>query len=339
VGEAEGKSFIAMEYVEGETLKVKMAAGRVPLKEALKISSDIASALEKAHKAGIVHRDLKPDNIRLTPESHVKVMDFGLAKSIQREEEEITAVLTREGTTLGTLTYMSPEQLKGAPVDSRSDIFSFGVLLYEMLTGVHPFRTGTQAETINSILNEHPSPISRYTGDTSDILQHRVEKMLAKDPDKRYQLIHDVRTNLTKMWERLSVSGLLVSPSELRRERRWGFRSLLLGTAAIAGIGIAFVWWQLFTSAPEMEPLRIVPFTVELERESFPSFSPDGDQIAYVKYMTPRKSGIHVRLVGGRVSHQLTEGEARDLSPVWSPDGREIAFIRETEGEVGIFTA
>jgi serine/threonine-protein kinase len=128
----------------------------------LQIGSEVAEALEKAHSAGVVHRDLKPSNIIITPEGHAKVLDLGLAQRITRDKEDLTSVLTKEGTTLGTLAYMSPEQLEGGKVDTRSDVFTLGAVLYEMLTGVHPFCTGTQAETVNAILSEHPSTLSRY---------------------------------------------------------------------------------------------------------------------------------------------------------------------------------
>jgi serine/threonine protein kinase len=158
----DGQDFIVMEYVEGETLKDRLEQGRIPIKEALQIGSEVAEALEEAHNKGFIHRDLKPSNIMVTASGHPKVTDFGLAKRIARDKEDLTSVLTREGTTLCTLAYMSPGQLKGSKVDTRSDVFSLGVVLYEMLTGVHPFSTGTQAETVNAILSEHPSDLSRY---------------------------------------------------------------------------------------------------------------------------------------------------------------------------------
>ncbi|MEJ2082909.1 MAG: serine/threonine-protein kinase [Acidobacteriota bacterium] len=150
----DSRDVIVMEYVEGRTLQQCLAAGPLPLKQALRIASEIAEALEEAHEKDIVHRDLKPSNIMLTAKGHAEVMDFGLAKKIGREDDtgqEITTALTREGTTLGTPAYMSPEQVKAEAVDCRSDIFSFGVVLYEMLTGVHPFRHVRQAETIAAI--------------------------------------------------------------------------------------------------------------------------------------------------------------------------------------------
>jgi serine/threonine protein kinase len=171
----DGQDFIVMEYVEGQTLKDRLEDGQLPIKEALQIGSEVAEALEEAHSNGVIHRDLKPSNIMVTPSGHARVLDFGLAKRITRDKEDLTSVLTREGTTLGTLAYMSPEQLKGRKVDTRSDVFSLGVVLYEMLTGIHPFSTGTQAETINAILSEHPSTLRRYVQDPPDRLQVIVE--------------------------------------------------------------------------------------------------------------------------------------------------------------------
>ncbi len=199
VGEEEGQSFISMEYIPGQTLSQKLTEGPLPLKNALQTAVEVAEALEAAHKNDIVHRDLKPSNIMLTPEGHVKVMDFGLAKRVtppEGQEEEITTVLTKQGSTLGTVPYMSPEQVRGQEVDTRSDIFSFGVVLYEMLAGVHPFKKGGQIETANAVLSETAAPLSRYADDISGLLQHTVKKMLAKEPDRRYQLIHEVRTDL-----------------------------------------------------------------------------------------------------------------------------------------------
>ncbi len=166
VGEVEGKSFIAMEYIQGVTLREKLEEDPLPVKNALATATEIAEALEAAHKQKIVHRDLKPSNIMLTPEGHVKVMDFGLAKelsSLEGQEEEITTALTRQGTTLGTVPYMSPEQIRGEQMDTRSDIFSFGVVLYEMLSGVNPFKGNTSVDTAHAILNKTAPPLTRYT--------------------------------------------------------------------------------------------------------------------------------------------------------------------------------
>ena len=202
VGEEEGQSFISMEYIPGQTLSQKLTEGPLPLKNALQMAVEIAEALNAAHKKDIVHRDLKPSNIMLTPDGHVKVMDFGLAKQLtspKGQEEEITTALTRQSTTLGTVPYMSPEQVRGQEVDTRSDIFSFGVIIYELLTGVNPFKKDGYMDTAHAILSQTPPPLTRYTEDIPLLLQHTVKKMLAKEPDRRYQLLHEVRTNLLEV--------------------------------------------------------------------------------------------------------------------------------------------
>jgi len=205
VGEAEDKSFISMEYIQGQTLRDRLAEGPLSVKEALQKALEVAEALEGAHKQNIVHRDLKPSNIMLTPESHLKVMDFGLAKrfipapGIGIEENTKSQPLTKTGMTPGTPSYMSPEQIRAKAVDPRSDVFSFGILLYEMLTGVHPFRRSSPMDTVSAILNDPPPPLSRYTEELPELLQHTVRKILAKDPNHRYQSIHEVWTNLNEL--------------------------------------------------------------------------------------------------------------------------------------------
>ena len=184
-----------MEYVQGETLKELLEKGPLPLKGTLEKATEIAEALEAAHRQNIVHRDLKPSNIMITPDGHVKVLDFGLAKRLtpveggESQEKTLSAILTRAGDTLGTLPYMSPEQSRGGEVDTRSDIFSFGVLLYEMITGVNPFKKDSPVDTGNAILTQNPAPLTRYVDDVPEALQHMVKKMLAKEANRRYQLV------------------------------------------------------------------------------------------------------------------------------------------------------
>ncbi len=167
IGEFEGTDYIAMEYVEGQSLRDRLDDGPLPVPKALPIESEIAEALDKAQDQGIVHRDLKPSNIMLTPEGHPKILDFGLAKrlapvaGVESEDQTITN-LTREGSTVGTLAYMSPEQVRGQSADARSDIFSFGIVLYEMLTGVHPFQRTHAMETASAILKDEPTPLARH---------------------------------------------------------------------------------------------------------------------------------------------------------------------------------
>ena len=165
-GEIDSKAYIVMEYIEGKNLRDKLDEGLLPLRDSLQMALEIAEALEEAHKKGIVHRDLKPANIMRTPQGHVKVMDFGLAKQIlPKGEEAITktltqASLTEQGTIVGTLAYMSPEQAKGETVDARSDIFSLGILIYEMMSGMHPFAKPSAIETLSSILKDSTPAVS-----------------------------------------------------------------------------------------------------------------------------------------------------------------------------------
>jgi serine/threonine-protein kinase len=243
VGEEGGRSFIAMEYVTGQTLEETLKEGTLPVSRALAVGSEIAEALEEAHGKNLVHRDLKPSNIMLTPGGHAKVMDFGLAKQLAQggvqSEDETESRLTQQGYTAGTLSYMSPEQLCGREVDLRSDIFSFGVVLYEMVTGVHPFRRQSPMETASAIQKDVPLPLSRYTEDAPDLLQHIVRKMLAQDLDQRYQLMHEVRTDLAGLAELQSGASVPVLQAPSRRRplnRTLAFAIVgLIAVAVVAG--------------------------------------------------------------------------------------------------------
>ncbi len=210
VGEAEGADYIVMEYVYGQTLRDKLEAGPLPLKVAVWIAVEVCEALELAHGQGIIHRDLKPANIMLTQQGHAKVMDFGLAKQLERAkptstggDQETAAMLTEEGLVIGTPAYMSPEQLRGQSVDARSDIFSFGVVFYEMLTGVHPFREVNTMDTVGAVLNKEPAPLSRYLRSVPESLQPIVSRMLAKKVADRYPEVRMLREDLVKALKQL----------------------------------------------------------------------------------------------------------------------------------------
>ena len=204
VGDCEGQPFLAMEYVDGETLKEMLRRGTLTRSDVLRVATEVAEALHFAHRRGIVHRDLKPANVMLAADGHVKVMDFGIAKrvSLPLAAEAVTASLTTIGIPdemAGTLEYMSPEQVRGDPVDARSDVFAFGVLLYELLTGSQLFGRSSMLETIAAILNDTPLSIAEHNSDIPPRLAHIVSRCLERDPRRRYQSLEDVRLELASL--------------------------------------------------------------------------------------------------------------------------------------------
>ena len=201
VGEADGHTFIVMQYVDGATLYKFLQGRALDVPTALSLSVQIADALREAHSHGIIHRDLKPQNIMITPRQQAKVMDFGLAKVVDsaeavESEAKTRSLLTTPGTIIGTIPYMSPEQVRGERTDERSDIFSFGVVFYEMLTGYQPFAAANGVATISAILTKEPEPIQQYLPSCPATLERIVRKCLAKDKGQRYQTMNEVAAEL-----------------------------------------------------------------------------------------------------------------------------------------------
>ena len=240
VGEEGGQPFIAMEYVDGTTLKERIARGRLPLADALRIALEIAEAVDAAHRRGIVHRDLKPANVMLGVDGHVKVMDFGVAKRmpgpVAGDNLTVTA-MTAAGETTGTLAYMSPEQLRALPVDARSDVFAFGLILYELIAGVHPFLRTSSIATAAAILNEPPPPLREHVAHAPPVLGHILNRLLAKDPAERHQSLRDAQLELSAALASTAAAPAAVpaAPARARvpRARTW------IGVAALA---ILAVW-------------------------------------------------------------------------------------------------
>jgi eukaryotic-like serine/threonine-protein kinase len=243
-GERAGTPFIAMEYVEGQTLYQRLAQGPARLDEGLRIGLEIADALQYAHAHGILHRDLKPANIMLTPDGHVKVMDFGLAKHVPIPHgdtaETVSTLATAPGMVFGTLAYMSPEQVLGQPLDARSDIFAFGVVLYQVLAGTHPFRKDSSASTLDAILSDTPLPIGQLRHDVPEVVARSLERMLAKDRDARQPDMTAVRADL-KWAVEMGPGGKEVHKKHPRRgwQRRVPFvagAALVVALASVIGI-------------------------------------------------------------------------------------------------------
>jgi serine/threonine protein kinase len=221
IGEDHSTHYIASELIEGETMRQRLMRGRMELSEAVDVAIQVASALVVAHETGIVHRDIKPENIMLRPDGYVKVLDFGIAKLAEQEvpptiptDEALLLVETNLGSILGTVRYMSPEQARGAPVDKRTDIWSLGVVLYEMITGHAPFTGDTPREVMASILGTDSPPLASYIRQTSAELQQIISKTLRKDPEERYHSAHELLEALKDLRRKFEFEA------ELCRQRR-----------------------------------------------------------------------------------------------------------------------
>jgi hypothetical protein len=328
-GEEEGRPFVVFELLEGVTLRQRMGPGALAVGKALDYAIQIARGLAAAHERGIVHRDLKPENLFVTKDGRLKILDFGLAKlsdPAERDrklEKAETRTATAPGLILGTVGYMSPEQVRGKPADARSDLFSLGTILYEMLSGRRAFEGATATDTLGAILTRDPPEITTSTGVLPAGLERVVRRCLEKDPEERLQSARDVAFAL----EALSGPrpGTELGVAVRRRRRR-----LLAGAAlvAAAAAGLAAAAW-LARRTPNLSPPRVVALTSLRGVEGWPTFSPDGEQVAFA--WGGEKSDnldIYLTMVGSPEVRRLTTDPAVELAPSWSPDGRQIAFLR-----------
>nr|MBC8359413.1 protein kinase [Candidatus Aminicenantes bacterium] len=265
-GEADGKAFIVMEYIKGKTLKKKLQEEPITFKEFLRVALEIAEALETAHENGIVHRDLKPENIMLTPHSHVKVMDFGLAKRVFSNEDELTKTITQasateEGAISGTLGYMSPEQARGENVDRKSDIFSLGIMLYEMISGEHPFSRPSAIETLSAILRDPPPHLKVRPKKVIPALSPILRKAVAKNPKDRYESIVELAVDIRKIQAETIGVGWHIF-------RRW---QVMVGTILILVMLLTGVWWLSRRGAvttPEAAPEPITVLVADFQNQT-----------------------------------------------------------------------
>jgi eukaryotic-like serine/threonine-protein kinase len=341
--------FIAMEFVPGRTLDQYIGRNGLALKDTLKYGIQIADALARAHAAGIVHRDLKPANIIVGDDGRVKLLDFGLAKLAEKTESDpdaATATIqaderpqTEEGSILGTVAYMSPEQAEGKKVDARSDIFSFGSVLYEMVTGRRAFEGGTKLSTLSAILHKEPKPASEIVQVVPTELEKIINRCLRKDFERRAQNVADIRLALEELKEE-SESGRLSSPPSsvgslrVRPLARSPLRIAAIAGSAIVLIAAAGLLWQRWRRPSVPARSEWVQITNLADSVSQPALSADGRMLTFIRGPeTFLGSGqIYVKMLPGGDPVQLTHDDSLKMSPAFSPDGSRIAYTSNLSG-------
>jgi len=357
--------FIATEYVEGETLRQRMSS-TMKLREVLDVAIQVASALSVAHQAHIVHRDIKPENIMIRADGYVKVLDFGLAKLAEPKAGDTTAptlpqVETEPGVVMGTVSYMSPEQARGLSADARTDIWSLGVVLYEMVAGRQPFQGETASDVMALILQKEPLPLAHCSPEVPVELERIVRKALRKDKEERYQTVKDLLIDLRNLRKELELEAELersVPPvsrgamsngqaavatarstssaeylvGELKRRKRGV--AIVLAALLIGVTGLVYYIISIRQNLPVGQPhiqRRLSRLTFDAGLQSDPTWSPDGRFIAY----SSDRGGnfdIWVQPVGEGDPVQVTKSPAHDWQPDWSPDGNRLVFRSEREG-------
>jgi len=354
---ADGQHYIAMEYVEGEMLRQRLSTTRLTIRASLDIAIQVVAALSAAHGAGIVHRDIKPENVMLRPDGFVKVLDFGLAKLAGavrgRADTTQLGVNTEAGTVVGTAAYMSPEQARGQPVDGRTDIWSLGVMLYEMIAGRSPFAGPSGTDVLAAILDRDPDPLARFAPDTPSELQRIVTKCLRKERALRYQVVQDLLLDLEALRDDVraqarsgsgpapvaSVSATGPRPAALNGiaagpTRRSRIVMAVVATALIVGVAVGLWWWRsratdaggALSAAPVDRTLTRLTSLPGLQTDV--TFSPDGRFIAYASDQGGNFDIWVQPVAAGGQPVQVTKSPAPDTEPDWSPDGSQIVFRR-----------
>jgi eukaryotic-like serine/threonine-protein kinase len=353
----EGQHYIAMEYVEGETLRRRLATSRLSVREALDIAIQVVAALSVAHAAGIVHRDIKPENVMLRPDGVVKVLDFGLAKLAPAAPDGADTtrigVNTDAGTVVGTAAYMSPEQARGQQVDARTDVWSLGVMLYEMVAGRSPFAGPSGSDVLAAILQSEPAPVARFDPEAPAEVQRILTKTLRKDRAQRYQTVQDLLLDLQALREefqshaRAGSGPSLLNATEQEARAIKGItdvgrptRRIVLAAAAVlmAAAGALGTWWWFKGRGPEsvVNSLSIrrnlTRLTSAAGLQTDVTFSPDGRFIAYASDQGGNFDIWVQPTAGGGDPVQVTKSPAADTEPDWSPDGGQIVFRSERDG-------
>jgi eukaryotic-like serine/threonine-protein kinase len=335
IGEDHSTHYIASELIEGETLRQRLMRGRMELRQAVDVAIQVASALAAAHETGIVHRDIKPENIMLRPDGYVKVLDFGIAKLAESAFAEATADAagsmtlagTNLGSILGTVRYMSPEQAYGAPVDERTDIWSLGVVLYEMVTGQPPFSGETPGEVMASILEKEPPPLTSYVAHTPAELQQIISKTLRKDREERYQSAHELLEALKDLRHKLEFKAALERSTKAPLWLRWArspIASVLLLLVAALALALPFFWHRnLTTISPPEKSIAVLPF-LDLSQAKDQEYFCDGMSEEILDALA-KVDGLRV---AGRNSSFSLKGKNANVSEV----GKKLNVASVLEG-------
>jgi len=334
-GTHSGLPYLVTELLQGETLRERLRSGPLSVRKTLDFGTQMAQGIAAAHDRGIMHRDLKPENIFICSDDRVKILDFGLAKLLQTaalasdsDSQDTHSIATHSGSVLGTLSYMSPEQVRGQSSDARSDIFALGSVLYEMLTGVRPFQGQSVADVASAILKEEPPEAPLSARRVSPSLVRIVQHCLEKTPDARYQSVRDLAFQLQSI-STISDQTPAVAPARSQSRLRWAW----VAVASLLLLG-AVGWWRWRAAA------SMVPASVEFRRltdfaglEEMPALSPDGKSVAFVSDATGNRE-IWVRLLAGGPPLQITRDPGDHIEPRWAPDSGSIFyFIPPAKGE------
>ena len=334
---ADGTPYLITELLQGQTLAERLEQGAIPPRKAVEYALQVGRGLIAAHERGIVHRDLKPGNIFLTRDGVVKILDFGLARLVAREDDEghdarSTLTATEPGVTLGTVGYMSPEQVRGKAADQRSDLFSLGVILYEMLSGNRAFHGATPADSMSAILKEEPPDLT--VRNLPPALDRVVRRCLEKDPGERFQSARDLAFNLDLLTRQDSTAAV---PAATPPSRQW--KNPVLGVVALAvAVLLGFLFGRSWVfpkqAAPPVEMLRLTEFA---GIEESPALSPDGKSVAFIADQGGKRQ-VWVRLLAGGAPLQVTHDQADHEFPRWSADSVSLIYFSPSDQPTGLGT-